>query len=97
LFGGKLQKMSKMFPFITKTWNPLAGECSHRCDGCWARALAERHGWSKYQGQPRIDPKQINRRFKSGEFVFVQDMTDLFADIEPFDEVWRFSKTEAQN
>ena len=72
-----------MFPFITKTWNPLAGKCSHECVGCWAAALAERKKWAKYQGEPRIDEKQINRKFKAGDFVFVQDMTDLFAENVP--------------
>jgi len=75
--------MTRMFPFITVTWNPIGGECSHKCVGCWARELAERHKWAKYQGEPRIDEKQINRRFKDGDFVFVQDMTDLFAEDVP--------------
>ena len=75
--------MSRMFPFITKTWNPLCGECSHKCIGCWATAFAKRHKFAKYQGLPRIDEKQITFRFKKGEFVFVQDMSDLFAENVP--------------
>lgn len=78
-----------MFPFINKTWNPLAGECSHQCTYCWARRFAERHKFSKYQGQPRIDERQIGRRFKSGDFVFVQDMSDLFAEDVPREVILR--------
>ena len=81
--------MSRMFPFVTVTWNPIGGECSHKCVGCWARAFAKRHGWSKYQGEPRIDEKQINRRFKKGDFVFVQDMSDLFAEDVPREVILR--------
>ena len=72
-----------MFSFISETWNPVAGACSHGCVGCWARELADRHSWSKYQGVPRVDETQIGRRFKEGQFVFVQDMTDLFAEDVP--------------
>jgi len=89
--------MSKMFPFISKTWNPIGGECSHRCVGCWASALAERHKWSKYQGKPRVDEKQINRRFKKGDFVFVQDMTDLFAEDVPREVILRVMEQIAKS
>ncbi|MBA7577152.1 hypothetical protein ES708_18998 [subsurface metagenome] len=81
--------MSRMFPFITKTWNPLAGKCSHECVGCWAAAFAHRHKFSKYQGDPRIDPGQINRRFEKGDFVFVQTMSDLFAENVPREMILR--------
>ena len=75
--------MSKMFSWITKTWNPICGECPHHCRGCWAAELAKRYSMTKYQGEPRIDEKQINRKFKKGDFVFVQDMSDLFAETVP--------------
>ena len=81
-----------MFSFISETWNPVAGACSHGCVGCWARALADRHKWSKYQGKPRVDEKQIDRRFKGGDFVFVQDMSDLFAEDVPGQVVFRVLK-----
>ena len=81
-----------MFSFISETWNPVAGACSHGCVGCWARALADRHKMSKYQGQPRIDEKQINRKFKGGDFVFVQDMSDLFAEDVPREVILRVLK-----
>ena len=70
----------------------MAGECSHWCVGCWARVLADWHKWSKYQGKPRVDEKQIDRCFKAGDFVFVQDMTDLFAEDVQREVVFRVLK-----
>lgn len=72
--------MSKMFPFITKTWNPIGGECIHNCSYCWAKALSKQYDMSKYQGIPRLYPKELKRNFKDNDFVFVQDMSDLFSD-----------------
>lgn len=74
---------SRMFPFITKTWNPLGGKCAHDCSYCWAKNLINRHKMAKYQGTPRIDESRINERFKKGSFIFVQDMSDLFAENVP--------------
>lgn len=78
-----------MFPFITKTWNPIAGgPCPFNCykGGCWATLLKDKKGpsWDnlrkKYTGPWRIDEKQINKRFsRDGDFVFVQDMPDIGA------------------
>jgi protein gp37 len=71
--------MTKMFPFITETWNPLGGECPHNCKGCWAKAYINRLNMPKYHGEYTLDAKQINKKFKAGSFVFVCDMLDLFA------------------
>jgi len=71
---------SKMFPFITCTWNPLGGECKHGCRYCWARALAEKYDMKKYQGEPRLYQRELEREFKPGDFVFVCDMLDLFGE-----------------
>jgi len=71
-----------MFPFITTTWNPLGGRCPHRCIYCWSqgeKGLINRYNMQKYWGEPRLIEKELNLRFKPGEFVFVQDMSDLWA------------------
>lgn len=74
----------KMFPFITETWNPLAGgPCPGECSYCWATDLKNRHKWSKYLGPWRIDEKVIDKTFKPGAFVFTQDMSDLWAPQVP--------------
>lgn len=73
---------SKMFPFITQTWNPLGGECLHKCRYCWATALKNKYPnlKTKYGGEARIIEKEFNRikSFKATDFIFVCDMTDLF-------------------
>jgi len=53
---------SKMFSFITKTWNPIAGgPCPFNCykGGCWATKLKKKHDWDKYKGNWRIHESQI--------------------------------------
>jgi DNA repair photolyase len=78
----KNKSHSKMFPFITQTWNPLGGECLHKCVYCWATALKERYPnlKAKYGGTARIIDKEFKRiaNFKATDFIFVCDMTDLF-------------------
>lgn len=73
----------KMFPFITTTWNPLGGECKHRCGYCWAKKLTEQYGMQKYLGEPSLTNKDIYRTFKAADFVFTCDMTDLFGQWVP--------------
>jgi DNA repair photolyase len=72
-----------MFPFITDTWNPIAGNCPHNCSYCWAKKLIKNRPTLqvKYQHTDgfSFDPKQIHRKFQPGSFVFVCDMLDLFA------------------
>jgi len=69
---------SKMFPFITCTWNPLGGACQYNCRYCWARRLIEQNQMVKYQGGAHLCSGELEREFQAGDFVFVQDMTDLF-------------------
>lgn len=74
---------SRMFPFITSTFNPVGGECPHDCVYCWAKAIAKRYGHKKYKGDYRFLTQYQNKKFKAGSFVFVCDMIDLFAENVP--------------
>ena len=83
-------KPSRMFSFITRTWNPLGGECRHKCDyNCWAQLVSKRFMHKKYAGEPRIIESQMRDltshkfAFDSGDFIFVCDMCDLFGDWVP--------------
>jgi len=76
---------SRMFPFITCTWNLLGGECKHGCRYCWARALARKNNMAKYFGEPRLIEKEMQRQFKADDFVFVCDMLDLLGEWVPSD------------
>ncbi|KKM08130.1 hypothetical protein LCGC14_1726910, partial [marine sediment metagenome] len=75
---------SRMFPFINKTWNPIAGgPCLYDCDYCWARAMIEDPNpkWDnlrkKYTGPMRLHEAAMKVRFKPEDFVFVCDMMDI--------------------
>ena len=74
--------MSNMYEWINKTWNPLAGECPHKCSYCYVKSNHRPAVVKKYLGYPRT----VEREFKSlgsGNFYFVCSMIDLFADKVP--------------
>jgi protein gp37 len=73
--------MSKMFTFITKPpWNPVGGDCKFNCSYCWAKKLIKRYPTlqKKYSGPARLHNKELLKKFKAGDFIFVSDMRDLF-------------------
>lgn len=73
--------MSRMFKTVTRTWNPFTG-CLFECTYCWARKLAATKlaQSPKYKEgfAPTFHPKELNKRFKPNEFVFVSDMGDIY-------------------
>lgn len=80
-----------MFDLGTLSWNPLGGGCPFNCIYCWSmgeKGLVKRYRMKKYQGPPRLMEKEFET-FKYGEFVFVQDMSDLFAEIVPKEYIER--------
>lgn len=77
----KSNKKTRMFEFITDKWNPVIG-CPHECRYCWARnQIAPRAGWTDFI-HPWLSKTQ-EPKFKDGEFVFVGDVCDLFAENIP--------------
>lgn len=84
--------MTKMFSCVTGTWNALGGRCPHDCVYCWSmgeKGLVERFNMKKYRGEIRLFEREFKRKFKDGEFIFVQDMSDLFADEVPAEYIIR--------
>lgn len=95
LFPNLKGHQSRMFPFITKTWNPCVG-CCHDCRYCWAKSLAEtklKHT-DRYKAGfvPKMIDRELARRFKKGDFVFVCDMGDLFGLWVPRYWIWNVLK-----
>lgn len=86
--------MSKMFPFINaKPFNPLCGKCQHECVYCWVENLKKMFPTLrvKYSGEPRINERELQRikEYKSGDFAFVCDCTDLFGSWVPTEQIQR--------
>jgi len=66
-----------MYSWITHTWNPVKGECSHGCTYCYMKR------WGK-QKPVRFDEKELNTDLGSGNFIFVGSSGDLFAEDIPY-------------
>jgi len=81
--------MTRMFKFITKTWNPIVG-CYHNCYGkCWAMIMAKRRkNQCKlcYQFKPHLHPERL-KPFKPRKptLIFTVSMGDLFGQWVPSD------------
>jgi len=74
----------RMFSFINKPpQNPVWGHCSHECFYCWAqgaKGLVEKWDMKMYRGPHTLNLKVLKRRFQKDDFIFVEDMADLFAE-----------------
>lgn len=74
--------MAKMFEFITcPPWNPIGGKCIHDCVYCWAKRMIVQYDMEKYKVNPYWS--DAPPKFKEGDFVFMQDMNDLYAENVP--------------
>ena len=66
-----------MYSFVTHTWNPIKGQCSHECGYCYMKAMAKRF---PKLGEPlRFDKKELKSRLGTGNFIFIGSSTDMFA------------------
>lgn len=77
------EEKGNMYPGF-KTWNPLAGECPHKCSYCSTNTL-KRYPviLFKYSGPLRIDAKAMDKNIGSGNTIFVCAQNDLFAETVP--------------
>nr|WP_319265362.1 DUF5131 family protein [uncultured Draconibacterium sp.] len=79
-----------MYEWVTHTWNPLAGECPHRCSYCSTNKLMRYTGIkNKYTGEPRLEEKELKTNLGSDNFIFVAAQNDLFAEAIPADVIRR--------
>ena len=64
-----------MYPFLTHTWNPIRGECPHKCIYCYMLVYP----------QPALHfaDKEMNTNLGSGNYIFVGSSTDMWADDVP--------------
>lgn len=80
-----------MYGFVTHTWNPLGGECSHKCSYCYVNDLKQKSEviMNKYSGSPRIWETEMKTYLGNHNTIFVCDMMDLFADDVPEEDIIR--------
>ena len=76
---------NKVFPFITKTVNPLGGQCPHHCSYCWRHQLVNRFPVlaERYLGSCWLDESRLEPLNNPDDFIFLCDMTDLMAITVP--------------
>lgn len=73
-----------MYNWVDGTWNPLAGECPHKCVYCSTHKLMRYDAVkNKYSGEPRIDLKTILKNLGKNKTWFVVGQNDLFAESIP--------------
>lgn len=69
-----------MYEWVTHTWNPIAGECYHRCKYCYVKSLLAKPVLkAKYSGAPRLALTELRTKLGKDNTIFVQNMGDLFA------------------
>lgn len=74
-----------MYPWAY-TWNPIGGECSHKCGYCYVtnkiNPMMKRRRNNKYEGEIRLIAKELKTSLvvPEGYIIFVQSCGDLFAE-----------------
>ena len=60
-----------MYPWVSHTWNPVAGQCIHACGYCYMR---------RFKLRPiRLKEKELKTDLGEGRVIFVCSGCDLFA------------------
>ena len=69
------QQSGNMYPFITHTWNPIKGKCSHDCVYCYMKRFPQK--------PIRLDEKDLKTDLGTSNFLFVGSSTDMWAHDVP--------------
>lgn len=78
-----IKSNGNMYPGF-KTWNPLAGKCTHGCTYCSTNSLMRYPVIKeKYSRELRLDEKTLLKNLGSGKTYFVCAQNDLFASDVP--------------
>lgn len=72
------EQSGDMYPFITHTWNPIKGKCSHDCVYCYMKRFKQR--------PLRLDVRDLGTSLGKDNFIFVGSSTDMWAEDVP--NVW---------
>lgn len=69
------QQKGNMYPFVTHTWNPIKGKCSHDCSYCFMKVYPQK--------ELHFVEKELMDDLGQGNYIFVGSSTDMFADSVP--------------
>lgn len=71
-----------MYPWVSHTWNPLAGRCQHDCSYCYMkRSFLGK--LKKYHGKVRLIEDDLETDLGSNNIIFVGSATDIFGEWVP--------------
>ncbi len=71
-----------MYPWVTHTWNPLAGKCQHDCQYCYMKR-SFLGNLKKYKGEARLAEGELDADLGAGKTIFVGSATDIFGEWVP--------------
>jgi len=82
------KQTGNMYDFVTHTWNPIKGRCSHDCSYCYMDRF-----WKMMPDDTlRLDEKELKTKLGKDKFIFVGSSTDMWANDIPDD--WILSVLE---
>ena len=68
-----------MYPWVTHTWNPLAGKCQHDCHYCYMKR-SFLGNLKKYKGDVRLFEEELDTDLGSDKTIFIGSATDIFGE-----------------
>lgn len=75
------ESKGNMYSFVTHTWNPIKGVCSHDCVYCYMKQFKQK--------PVRLDEKELKTNLGEDNFIFVGSGTDMWAEDILFDWILR--------
>lgn len=75
-----------MYPWVTHTWNPLAGRCKHECSYCYMKR-SFLGNLKKYNGEVRLFEEELTTDLGFGKTIFVGSAADIFGEWVPEDVI----------
>ena len=69
------KQKGNMYGFVTHTWNPIKGKCSHDCNYCYMKVYPQK--------QLHLVEKELSDNLGQDNFIFVGSSTDMFAEDVP--------------
>ena len=70
-------RKGNMYEFVTHTWNPIKGKCSHDCSYCYMKQMVP------HNNPLRIAEHEFLTDLGNGNFIFIGSSTDMFAEDTP--------------